>query len=133
MTRRRIWWIAIPVVALIAVIAGGAVYVWYALSSFGECETEIRRTIPSPNGKKSLVVFGRDCGATTGFNTQLSIASAGGPFSPQKNPAFFVTSGLHDVMASWLGDSTVEIAPIPGGDKIFRNEQNAGDVKVVYK
>jgi hypothetical protein len=130
--RRRIWWIAIPVVAL-SVIAGGVLYVWYVLNNFGECGTDVRRTILSPNGKMSLVVFGRECGATVEFNTQLSIAPAGGPFSPEKNPAFFVTSGLQDVTASWLGDSAVEIAVVPGPDKILKREQNVGDVKVVYK
>jgi hypothetical protein len=131
--KSRSWWIAIPVVALSTAIAGGALSVWYVASHFWECETDVRRTISSPNGKKSLVVFGRDCGATTGFNTQLSIAPAGLPFSPENNPAFFVTSGLHDVTARWLGDSTVEIALISGGDKIVRSEPNVGDVKVVYK
>lgn len=123
----------IPVVALSAAIAGGILYVWYALSIFGECETDVRRTISSPNGKKSLVVFGRDCGATTGYNTQLSIAPAGGPFAPEKNPAFFIASGLHDVTARWLGDNAVEITGDARGSKIFRSEPNAGDVKVVYK
>ena len=133
MKMRRIWWIIIPVVALCATIAGVALYVESFMSGFGECKTDIRRTISSPNGKKSLVIFGKECGATVGFNTQMSIASAGGPFSPEKNPAFFVTSGLHVVMASWLGDGAVEIAVIPGGDEIFKREQNVGDVKVVYK
>jgi hypothetical protein len=81
----------------------------------------------------SLVVFGRECGATTGYNTQLSIAPAGGPFSPEKNPAFFVTSGLQDVTARWLGDNAVEISGASGGDKIFKNEPNVGDVTIVYK
>ena len=128
---RRRW--TIPAIATCIVIAGGVLYVWYVGSIFGECRTDVRRAIPSPDGKKSLVVFGKECGVTVGLNTQISIASAGGSFSPEKNPAFFVASGLHAVVARWFGDSAVEIAIVPGGDEIFRTEQNVGDVKVVYK
>jgi hypothetical protein len=127
--RRRIWWIVIPVVVL---IAGGALYVRYVASIVGECETVVRSSIPSPDGSKSIVIFGKECGATVPFNTQASIAPAGDPFSPEKNPAFFAISGLHVVMAKWLGDDAVEIALIPGGSKVFRSERRVGDIKVVY-
>ena len=131
--KSRNCWIAITVVSLSAAIAGGTLYFWHVASIFGECKTDVHRSIPSPDGKKSLVVFEKSCGATVGFNTQMSIAPTGKPFSPENHPAFFVTSGVHDVMASWLGDNTVEITLIPGRDKIFRSEPNVGDVKVVYK
>jgi hypothetical protein len=98
---------------------------------FGECKTVVRNSIPSPDGSKSIVIFGKECGATVGFNTQASIAPADGSFSPDKNPAFFVVSGEHVVLARWLGDSAVEIALQEGG-KVFRNEQRVGDIKVVY-
>lgn len=129
---RRGWW-TIPAIALSAAIAGGALYVWYAASILGGCKIDVRRSIPSPDGKKSLVVFGKECGTTVGFNTQISIAPADRPFSAETYPAFHVTSGLHVVTASWLGDSAVEIAINPGGDETFRHEQDVGDVKVLYK
>jgi hypothetical protein len=129
--RLQIWWIIIPIIAVCAVMAGGALYVWYVTSIFGECKTVVRNSIPSPDGSKSIVIFGKECGATVGFNTQASIAPAGGSFSPDKNPAFFVVSGEHVVLARWLGDSAVEIALQEGG-KVFRNEQRVGDIKVVY-
>jgi len=130
--RRRIWWIIIPVAAACAVIGGGAIYIAYFMSGFGACETVIRSSIPSPDGSKSVVIFGKECGATVPFNTQASIAPAGGPFSPEKNPAFFAISGLHVVMAKWLGDNAVEIALIPGGSKVFRSERRVGDIKIAY-
>jgi hypothetical protein len=102
------------------VIAGGALCIAYFMSGFGECKLIVRSSVPSPNGKKSLVIFGKECGAAVGFNTQASIAPAGSSFSAQKNPAFFVVSGLHVGMARWLGDDAIEIALIPGGDRVFR-------------
>jgi hypothetical protein len=41
------------------------------------CRNEIVAEIPSPKGDKRAVVFQRDCGATTGFSTQVSILSRG--------------------------------------------------------
>jgi hypothetical protein len=129
--RRRIWWIAIPAVAVCAVTASGALLISYIGSIFGECKTAVRSSIPSPDGTKSIVIFEKECGATGGFNTQASIAPAGASFSAERYPAFFVISGEQVVTAKWLGISAVEIAVIPGG-KVFRNEQSVGDVKIVY-
>ncbi len=125
--------IAISIVALGTAIAGGIMYQGNPLGVLGECKTVVHRSILSPNGKKSLVVFERTCGATTGFNTQMSIAPTSALFAPSKNPAFFVTSGLHDVTARWLDDGAVEIAVIPGGGNVFRSERSVGDTRIIYR
>jgi len=38
-----------------------------------DCRNEIQEEHVSPDGSIKLVVFSRDCGATTGFNTQVSV------------------------------------------------------------
>jgi hypothetical protein len=81
------------------------------------CETVIRRSIPSPDGNKSIVLFGRECWATVGFNTQVSIAPTGSSFSADTYPAFFLVSGLQVVMARWLQEKAIEISIIPGAQK----------------
>ena len=43
------------------------------LSGCDLCGNEVARTVLSPSGKMKAVVFNRNCGATTGFNTQVSI------------------------------------------------------------
>jgi len=40
------------------------------------CENEVSAAVRSPSGKMKAVVFDRGCGATVGFNTQLSVLSA---------------------------------------------------------
>lgn len=132
-TSRRRGRIILPVVAICTALAGGALFFCYVESTAGDCKTDVRRSIPSPDGEKSLVVFTRECGASVGFNTQISVAPARGSFSFENYPAFFATSGVHDVTAIWLGGNTVEIALIPGGGQLFRSEQSVGDIKVVYK
>jgi hypothetical protein len=120
-----------PVAAVFVVIAGGALYVDHFTNRFRACNTAIRNSIASPDGKKAIVIFEKECGATVGFNTQASIAPTDRSFSPDKNPAFFVISGEQVVMAKWLGESEVEIAVIPGGT-VFKSENSVGDIKIAY-
>lgn len=97
--RKHRWWTAIPIVIAFCAVTGAG-FIWYFMNLFGECKTDVRKSIPSPDTKNVVVVFGKECNATVGFNTQLSIAPAGSAFSAEKYPAFFVTSGLHVVQAA---------------------------------
>jgi hypothetical protein len=59
---------------------------------------EISR-IPSPDGKIEAVIFERDCGATTGFSTQISILHKGAS----------IRSGTGNAI---VGDSNRGAAPV---------------------
>jgi hypothetical protein len=50
-----------------------------ALSATGceLCTNVIVETLPSPNGELDAVLYQRDCGATTGFSTQVSVVPEG--------------------------------------------------------
>lgn len=41
------------------------------------CTDEVITRLASPNGKREAVMFQRDCGATSGYSTQISILDAG--------------------------------------------------------
>jgi hypothetical protein len=117
MKKRLISWIIIPVVVIGAVIAGGALSIEYFMGSFGACKTIIHSSIPSPGGSKSIVVFEKECGATVGFNTQVSIAPAQGAFSAERSPPFYVVSGPQEVLARWLGGEAAEVNIVPGAER----------------
>lgn len=65
-------------------IAFGLVFVIFAVSAVvgiyllgrGMCGNDIYKEYVSPNRKLKAVVFQRDCGATTGFSTQISVMAA---------------------------------------------------------
>lgn len=48
----------------------------HVFSGWGFCENTIYQELASPNISRRAVVFERNCGATTGFSTQLSVLSA---------------------------------------------------------
>ena len=49
------------------------------------CGNQIVSRVNSPDGKLSAVLFQRDCGATTGFSTQISIVPVGQALSGAGN------------------------------------------------
>ena len=57
----------LAVLALMAVLASGC--------SDG-CANEVATRVDAPDSRRSAVVFERNCGATTGFSTQISILAA---------------------------------------------------------
>jgi hypothetical protein len=134
LNRRHVWWIFVSfLVLLCAVVASGALYVSYVTSGFGACRSVILSSMVSPDGARSVVISRKECAATVPYNTQASIAVAGEPFSIEKNPAFFVITGSPDIITRWRGNDVVEIALIPGGGKISRNEEKVGDIRIEYK
>ena len=48
----------------------------HVFSGWGFCKNTIYQELASPNISRRAVVFERNCGATTGFSTQLSVLSA---------------------------------------------------------
>jgi len=127
---RRFLWVAIVAIAIVAggiiLFGGKAVELVYP-----DCAVDVRSRTPSPTGNKSLVIFGVDCGATTGFNTQASIAPSDQAFSRESYPAFLSIDGTHDIAVKWTGDRAVELR-IPLGERIYRREEQSGEVSVSY-
>jgi hypothetical protein len=130
--KRLIRWIIIPVVVIGAAIAGGALSIDYFTRGFGACKTIVHGSIPSPDASKSIIIFEKECGATVGFNTQVSIAPAEGSFSAKRYPPFYVVSGRQEVLVKWLGEKAVEVNAVSGAERIYKREERAGDIMIVY-
>ena len=56
-------------------MVGGGAVAWYFTPSL--CENVEVRRLPSPDGRLDLVVFERNCGATTDFSSQVSLVPHG--------------------------------------------------------
>jgi hypothetical protein len=63
--------------ALALIVVGIVGYVGLARLADGLCVKEIVRRTPSPNGRREVVLFRRNCGATTDFATNLSVVRTG--------------------------------------------------------
>jgi hypothetical protein len=127
--KRLFWQIAV----VVAVIVGGVLSVTSVVGLFGACSSAVLDTIPSPDGKKSIVIFRKQCNATVPYSTQASIAPAGLASPEEKIPAFFILSGTPAVTGHWLGNTAVEMTAAAPGEKIFRKQQTVGDIQIAYK
>jgi hypothetical protein len=99
------------------------------------CGTSIFDSIASPDGKTRAVLFEIDCGATTGFNRQVSIVSSGTDLK-KDNPvlprSFFAARGKPEVRLIWLGKDRLEVQ-YPESIETFRIEQKSKGVAIEYK
>jgi len=123
----------IGVVLLIALcVSGYKLYRYYV--SFQEavgCEVTVKRQIPSPHLRRVAVIFEKDCGATTAFNTQVSIVSNANNFSSDDAPPVLAIKGQYDLRIKWLNDDAVQIE-IPKGAQIYRQENRINNVTIRY-
>lgn len=75
------------------------------------CGNYIHEEYPSPSGKWKAVVFQRDCGATTGFSTQISILPSSDSLENDSGNIFIMDGHPSDVAPSlnWVADSELKI------------------------
>ncbi len=136
---RTILWLGAGFTVLAAV---GVFAVWLFLKDLPDpCgNTEIAE-YTSPDGTKKLVVFERDCGATTGFNTHASLLNddaelgdeGGNLFAAGSNreAAASGPSGGPDLKAFWRDARHLVLSHHPKVH-VFRSEREADGVHVQY-
>jgi len=106
------------------------------------CGNELLAQYPSPNGLEELVVFQRDCGATTGFSTQASLLSAGKALRNEPGNVFVADTdqgaaptgpgGGPELQASWQDAHTIVLSYHPLV-RISKAEVQVGSVHVHYR
>jgi hypothetical protein len=105
---------------------------------FEMCGNEIYKEYLSPNGSLKAVVFQRDCGATTGFSTQISIIKRNAMVANKAGNVFISDGHPRDTspIVTWLSDSELEISK-NGAVPVYKLKKAWGwfwkKVKVTYK
>jgi len=98
MGKRRwsLWIGAFVTLGVIGIIA------WYRHTLASACGNQILAEIPSPDGARRVVVFERDCGATTGFSMQASLLRMGAAL-PNEAGNLFVADAAHSAAPAGPG------------------------------
>jgi hypothetical protein len=122
-----------PVVAILAVLAFMACAGCVSL-----CGNADPHTYASPDGRMKVVVFTRDCGATTGFSTQASVVPASAPL-PDNGGNAYVADNNHasggDGLAldvRWLTPDSVELSHSSQA-RVFKAATVVNGIRVVYR
>ncbi|MDR7270316.1 hypothetical protein J2X20_002974 [Pelomonas saccharophila] len=95
------------------------------------CENNTVAKVASPSGRFSAVVFSRNCGATTGFNTQLSIVPADDAPGEETGSAF-IADGTVPLKLEWISDTELAVSGTQGS-KNFKQERHVRGVLISYR
>ncbi|MBA4353844.1 MAG: hypothetical protein C0409_04060 [Novosphingobium sp.] len=105
------------------------------------CSNEVITRLASPDGKREAVMFQRDCGATSGYSTQISILDVGHALAGGGNT--FRADDDHGAakVGDW-GGSLAEIKWLAsdrllvryaGKSRIFEQDATVSGVSVSYE
>ncbi len=72
-----------------------------SLYGCGICGNEILQSEISPSGELQAIVFNRNCGVTTGFNTQISILPVGGNLTNDSGNTFIIDNEI-SLSINWI-------------------------------
>ncbi len=118
---RRLF-VVVPVIALLAI----------AMTGCGDqCRNEAVATVPSPSGAARAIVFHRNCGATTEFNTQLAVLprSAQQPNIPGNA---LILGGDVPLKVRWDSETALTVSGL-GNARVFKQSATAADVAITYE
>ena len=112
------------------------------MSRTEDCQNELLKEVRSPDGKLKAAVFQRDCGATTGFSTQISILPADEKLL-DKSGNIFVADTDHGKAPSGAGSGPkVEVRWVNENEllirhdsraRVFHSEQSLNNVRILYE
>ena len=98
------------------------------------CGNEINIELVSPDNKHKAIIYQRDCGATTGFSTQISIIKRNEKL-PNKNGNVLTSAGHpsdNDYKLKWLGAEKLLISNTHG-NHIYFKENKIGIISISYE
>jgi hypothetical protein len=105
------------------------------------CRNTLVARSKAPDGRHSAALFQRDCGATTGFSTQISVLDAGEQLSGSGNA--FRADDDHGVATagawggSWAGMKWLApdhlLVRYAVRSRIFAQEPDVSDVRITYQ
>lgn len=94
------------------------------------CGNEVVARVPSPSAQVDAVVFHRDCGATTGFSTQVALVPAG--HVPTAAGDVLVLRDRVALDLHWATDQALVVSGI-GSARVFYQSIVVGGVAVSYR
>jgi hypothetical protein len=115
----------------------------YAINkTFNMCGNDLLSETLSPNLTYRVVIFQRDCGATTGFSTQASILKSG-EILPNESGNLFIADTDHgkapvgvgggpEVKASWINSHSVRLTYHKNA-RVFLSNLNVLGVSAIYE
>ena len=94
------------------------------------CSNERSAEVVSPDGTKKVVLFSRNCGATTGFNTQGTVLDRTEALPDREGSAFIIDQGTAKV--SWA-DNTKILVILESNARVLKKELSDHGISIEYQ
>lgn len=94
------------------------------------CDNQVLQAVVAPGGRHTAFVYRRDCGATTGFSTQVSVEKGAASFPAE--PGTVLVLGDEPAFLTWLGPDRLQITHRRGARPAFQEERQDG-VQISYR
>ena len=94
------------------------------------CANEVLDEVPSPDRNLKAVVFVRNCGATTGLSTQVSVLGIDEVIENEPGNVFIIEPD-GDVNAKWISASSLELEH-PARTEVFRQMSEYRGTEITY-
>jgi len=121
-------------VLVVLVCALGAFYYLVLSDLPGLCNNEVFSQVNSPDGKYKALIFQRDCGATTGFSTQVSVLDISEELENEGGNVFITANHPNEnkIELHWVDSSNLIIQNTKTTEP-SRKEPKIGTVDVRYE
>lgn len=122
-------------VAFIILVPAGLIGIFlYSIQNM--CENEVFKKTYSPNQELKAVVFQRSCGATTDFNTQVSLLAKNEALSNDSGSVLIIEGHPNNTLLEiiWLSNDELKISKVLNGSE-FKAEKSiklGREIKVSY-
>lgn len=94
------------------------------------CSNEPIAEIASPSGKSKAIVFHRNCGATTGANTQVAVLPSYSSL-PNIPGNTLIVDGDMPLKVRWNSESSLSISGM-GTARVSKRQESVADVTIAY-
>lgn len=129
-------WVKRTVIGSISIVSvaiiSGYLVLYVAFSDM--CENDLAAESESPDKQYKAVIFQRDCGATTGFSTQISILGTNEELGNESGN--ILTADGHpdenNFKISWVNLAVLLVKNTQGA-KIFKKESSLEKVEIRYE
>lgn len=132
---KKILKIIVSLIALVALTVIGIVGLF--ISFLGDmCGNQIYKEYLSPSKSLKAIIFQRDCGATTGFSTQISILDSDEELDNESGNIFVINGHPNNVapILNWKNNNKLNIQHSLTGDE-FTAEEHFGwfnSIEITY-
>lgn len=136
--------VGIVIAVIVSLIVAFGIYIFYFFDFAGGCGNKILSESKNPSNTYTVVVFVRDCGATTDWSTQVSIIDSYESITDEDTGNLFRIDSDHGaailsneiggplITTEWVDDRSLKVF-YSVGSRIFKQESDYKNILITYE